>query len=95
MAVGYGIFGKIGGEYVDLEVIFSTNKNFLQKAVRSSQDRRMRSKFSGVARAAPLHSFRCFRDGGGETKILQSNSYLHLSFGTPLRSAWAYAFFLH
>ena len=35
MAVGYGIFGKIGGEYVDLEVIFSTNKNFLQKAVRS------------------------------------------------------------
>ena len=35
MAVGYGVFGKIGGEYVDLEVIFSTNKNFLQKAVRS------------------------------------------------------------
>jgi hypothetical protein len=35
MAVGYGIFGKIGGEYVDLEVIFSTNKNFLQKAVCS------------------------------------------------------------
>jgi hypothetical protein len=35
LAVGYGIFGKIGGEYVDLEVIFSTNKNFLQKAVRS------------------------------------------------------------
>jgi len=35
MAVGYGIFGKIGGEYVDIEVIFSTNKNFLQKAVRS------------------------------------------------------------
>jgi hypothetical protein len=35
MAVGYGIFGKIGGEYVDLEVLFSTNKNFLQKAVRS------------------------------------------------------------
>lgn len=35
MIVGYGIFGKIGGEYVDLEVIFSTNKNFLQKAVRS------------------------------------------------------------
>lgn len=35
MAIGYGIFGKIGGEYVDLDVIFSTNKNFLQKAVRS------------------------------------------------------------
>ncbi len=35
LAVGYGIFGKIGGEYVDLEVIFSTNKNILQKAVRS------------------------------------------------------------
>ncbi len=35
LAVGYGIFGKIGGEYVDLDVIFSTNKNFLQKAVRS------------------------------------------------------------
>jgi len=35
MAVGYGIFGKIGGEYVDLDVIFSMNKNFLQKAVRS------------------------------------------------------------
>jgi hypothetical protein len=35
LAVGYGIFGKIGGEYVDLNVIFSTNRNFLQKAVRS------------------------------------------------------------
>jgi len=35
LAVGYGIFGKIGGEYVDLDVLFSTNKNFLQKAVRS------------------------------------------------------------
>jgi len=35
MAIGYGIFGKIGGEYVDLDVIFSTNKNFLLKAVRS------------------------------------------------------------
>jgi hypothetical protein len=35
LAVGYGIFGKIGGEYVDLDVIFSTNRNFLQKAVRS------------------------------------------------------------
>jgi len=35
LAVGYGVFGKIGGEYVDLEVIFSMNKNFLQKAVRS------------------------------------------------------------
>jgi len=35
MAVGYGIFGKIGGEYVDLGVIFSMHKNFLQKAVRS------------------------------------------------------------
>lgn len=35
MVVGYGIFGKLGGEYVDLEVIFSTNKNFLQNAVRS------------------------------------------------------------
>ena len=45
MAVGYGIFGKIGGEYVDLDVIFSTNKNFLQKAVRSlSGIDEMRSK---------------------------------------------------
>ncbi len=35
VAVGYGFFGKIGGEYVDLDVIFSTNKNFIQKAVRS------------------------------------------------------------
>ena len=35
MAFGYGIFGKIGGEYVDLNVIFSTDKNFLQKTVRS------------------------------------------------------------
>ena len=35
LALGYGIFGKIGGEYVDLDVIFSTNRNFLQKAVRS------------------------------------------------------------
>ena len=45
MAVGYGIFGKIGGEYVDLDVIFSMNKNFLQKAVRSlSGIDEMRSK---------------------------------------------------
>ncbi len=35
LAVGYGIFGKIGGEYVDLDVLLSTNRNFLQKAVRS------------------------------------------------------------
>jgi hypothetical protein len=35
LAVGYGVFGKIGGEYVDLEIIFSADKNFLQKAVRS------------------------------------------------------------
>ena len=35
LAVGYGIFGKIGGEYVDIDVIFSTDKGFLQKAVRS------------------------------------------------------------
>jgi hypothetical protein len=35
LALGYGIFGKIGSEYVDLDVIFSANKNFFQKAVRS------------------------------------------------------------
>jgi hypothetical protein len=35
LAVGYGIFGKIGGKYVDLDVIFSQNKNVLQKAVHS------------------------------------------------------------
>jgi hypothetical protein len=35
LALGYGIFGKMGGEYVDLDVIFSTGENFLQKAVRS------------------------------------------------------------
>jgi hypothetical protein len=35
MGIGYGLFGKIGGEYVDLEVIFSANRNFLQKTVRS------------------------------------------------------------
>jgi len=35
LAVGYGIFGKIGEKYVDLNVLFSTNKKFLQKAVRS------------------------------------------------------------
>jgi len=35
LAIGYGIFGKIGGEYVDLDVLFSMNKNFLQRAVRS------------------------------------------------------------
>jgi hypothetical protein len=35
MTVGYGIFGKIGEKYVDLNILFSTNKNFLQKAVRS------------------------------------------------------------
>jgi hypothetical protein len=35
LALGYVIFGKIGGEYVDLNVIFSTDKSFLQKAVRS------------------------------------------------------------
>jgi hypothetical protein len=35
LAVGYAIFGKVGGEYVDLSVIFSTNKNFLQRAAHS------------------------------------------------------------
>lgn len=35
LAVGYGIFGKFGGEYVDLDIIFSTDNNFLQKAIRS------------------------------------------------------------
>ena len=35
LALGYGIFGKIGGRYVNLDVIFSTDKNFLQKAFRS------------------------------------------------------------
>jgi hypothetical protein len=35
LVLGYAIFGKIGGEYVDLNVIFSADNNFLQKAVRS------------------------------------------------------------
>ncbi|MBP1711860.1 MAG: hypothetical protein H6Q42_63 [Deltaproteobacteria bacterium] len=35
IAIGYGIFGKIGGEYVDLEVIFSLDKSFFKKAVHS------------------------------------------------------------
>jgi hypothetical protein len=35
MAIGYWLFGKIGGEYVGLEVIFSTDTNYLKKAVRS------------------------------------------------------------
>jgi hypothetical protein len=35
LVLGYVIFGKIGGEYVDLNVILSTNNNFLQKALHS------------------------------------------------------------
>jgi hypothetical protein len=35
LAVGYGIFGKIGGEYLDLEVIFAIRKNVLERALYS------------------------------------------------------------
>jgi hypothetical protein len=35
MIIGYWLFGKIGGEYVNLEIIFSTDMNYLKKAVRS------------------------------------------------------------
>jgi hypothetical protein len=35
LAVGYGIFGNMGGEYLDLEVIFALRKNALERALYS------------------------------------------------------------
>jgi hypothetical protein len=35
LAVGYGIFGNMGGEYLDLEMIFAFRRNALERALYS------------------------------------------------------------
>ena len=52
LAVGYALFGKLGGEYVSLETLFSFGGNRLQGAFRSiSGIEEMRNKvlLSGAA----------------------------------------------
>lgn len=51
-AIGYGIFGKVMGEYVDLDLIFSPKNNFLEAAARKVTGlNAMRTKIIGCALA--------------------------------------------
>jgi len=52
LAVGYALFGKLGGEYVSLETLFSFGGNRLQGAFRSIsgiEDMRNKVLLSGAA----------------------------------------------
>lgn len=48
-AIAYWQYGKIMGEYVDLDIIFSTSQNFIENAARDvSGINEMRAKILGA-----------------------------------------------